>query len=240
MNALNDKQKSLIVIPTYNEKENIVTLVEAILKLPFDISALIVDDNSPDGTGIIADELARKYDKVDVIHRKGKGGRGSACLAGFRYAASLDVDYIFEMDADLSHNPKEIPEFLEKIKNYDAVIGSRYAEGSRIINWGILRRIFSRLANFYAGLLLGIPITDYTNGYRCYRKEVLNDLDIDKIDSSGYIVLSEVAYQLARKGCTIGEVPTVFVNRRRGESNLSIKEITDAFVSLLRIRSRYS
>jgi dolichol-phosphate mannosyltransferase len=231
--------KSLIVIPTYNEKDNIAKLVEAIMGLPYYFSVVIVDDNSPDGTGAVADELSKKFERVKVIHRKGKGGRGSACIEGFQYALKQDVDYIFEMDADLSHDPKEIPEFLKKIQEYDMVIGSRYREGSKIVNWGKWRPIFSRLANFYARSLLNIPITDYTNGYRCYKKHVLADVDFDKIDSSGYIVLSEMAYQIARKGYTIGEIPTVFVNRRRGESNLTLKEILSAFISILRLRIKY-
>jgi dolichol-phosphate mannosyltransferase len=232
---------SLIVIPTYNEKENIARLVEVIMSLPYPISVVIVDDNSPDGTGIIADKLSKKFERVKVIHRKGKGGRGSACIEGFQYALKQeqDINYIFEMDADFSHDPKEIPKFLENIENYDMVIGSRYTEGSKIVNWSKLRRIFSKLANFYARSLLKIPITDYTNGYRCYKKDVLNNIDFNKINSTGYVVLSEMAYQIAKKGYKIGEIPIVFVNRKRGESNLTLKEIFSAFISILRIKIKY-
>ncbi len=231
--------KSLIVIPTYNERENIVKLVEAVMELPLDISVVVVDDNSPDGTGAAADELFRKFEKVEVIHRKGKAGRGSACLEGFQYAIKKDVDYIFEMDADFSHDPNEIPKFLKKIEECDAVIGSRYTNESKIVDWSKSRLIFSRFANFYARTLLNIPISDYTNGYRCYKKRVIESIDFDKVNSSGYIVLSEIAYQIARKGYKIGEVSTVFVNRRRGESNLSLKEILSAFISVLRLRLKY-
>ncbi len=231
--------KALIVIPTYNEKDNIIRQVEAIMKLPLNLSVVIVDDNSPDGTGAAADELLKKFERVKVIHRTGKGGRGSACIEGFKYAVKQDADYIFEMDADLSHDAKEIPRFLEKIKDYDMVIGSRYAEGGKILNWGKKRAVFSKFANLYAKAILGIPITDYTNGYRCYKKHVLENMDYDKIHSTGYIVISEMTYQIAQKGYKIGEIPTVFVNRRQGDSNLSLKEIVNAFVSVLRLKFRH-
>lgn len=228
--------KVLIVIPTYNERENIIRQVEAIMKLPLNLSVVIVDDNSPDGTGAAADKLSKKFERVKVIHRTGKGGRGSACIEGFKYAVKQDVDYIFEMDADLSHDAKEIPRFLEKIKDYDLVIGSRYSKDSQIVNWGKKRAVFSKLANLYARAVLGIPITDYTNGYRCYRKHVLENLEYDKIVSTGYVVISEMTYQIAKKGYRIGEIPTVFINRRQGDSNLSLTEIVNAFVSVLRLK----
>lgn len=228
--------KALIVIPTYNEKENIVRQVEAVMRLPLNLSVVIVDDNSPDGTGVAADELSKRFERVKVIHRAGKGGRGSACVEGFKYAVKQDADYIFEMDADLSHDPAEIPKFLEKIKDYDLVIGSRYSKDSKIVNWGKRRAVFSKLANLYARAVLGIPITDYTNGYRCYRKNVLANMDYDKITSTGYIVISEMTYQIAKKGYRIGEIPTVFINRKQGKSNLSFKEISNAFISVIKLR----
>ncbi|MDI6736555.1 MAG: polyprenol monophosphomannose synthase [bacterium] len=196
----------------------------------------MVDDTSPDGTGEVADELVSRFSQVTVIHRKGKGGRGGACMEGFKYALGQNFDYIFEMDADFSHHPGDIPIMLEKIKGCDVVIGSRYLKESKIVDWGIERTIFSRFANFYARMILGIPTSDYTNGYRCYRRAVLEDIDWDKIGARGYIVLSEMAYQIFQKGYTFGEVPIVFVNRRRGESNLTLKEIINAFVSVLRVK----
>lgn len=231
--------KGIVVVPTYNERENIERLITAILALPLGIKILIVDDNSPDGTGKVVDQMVREYDRVEVIHRKGKAGRGSACLEGFRRALKEEVDYIVEMDADFSHDPKELPKLIERVRRHDVVIGSRYLKESRIVNWGIKRILFSRLANFYARRVLGIPISDYTNGYRCYKKKALAQLDFDLTKTSGYIVLSETAYQLYRKGCFFGEVPILFVNRRRGESNLTFREIWSAFSAVLAIRWRY-
>lgn len=228
--------KGIVIIPTYNERENIERLVTEILELALDIRILVVDDNSPDGTGKVVDQMVREYDRVEVIHRKGKRGRGSACLEGFKKALKEKVDYIVEMDADFSHDPKELPKLIEGIRKYDVVIGSRYLKGSRIVNWGIKRILFSRLANFYARRVLEIPISDYTNGYRCYKKKALAQLDFGLIHTTGYIVLSETAYQLYKKGFSFGEIPILFVNRRRGESNLTFREIWSAFGAVLSIR----
>lgn len=225
-----------IVIPTYNERDNIERLVQAISALPYDIHITIVDDNSPDGTGEVADRLCREYPHVEVLHRAAKGGRGSACIAGFKRALARGVDYITEMDADFSHDPREIPDLLREMEKLDMVIATRYAPGSKIIGWPIGRRIFSKLANLYARILLGIPISDYTNGYRCYRRAALADIDFERIGAKGYVVLSETAYQLFIKGYAIGEVPTTFINRKRGESNLSLAEILNALTSVLRLR----
>lgn len=225
-----------VIIPSYNESQNIEALVTSILDLGLDNKVIIVDDNSPDGTGEIADHLASKHPDVYVIHRDKKKGRGSACIAGFKYALSLDVNCILEMDADFSHDPKAIPQFLKKIDGFDVVIGSRYLKESQIVDWGPYRPFFSHLANFYARLLLCIPITDCTNGYRCYTKKALSSIDFNQINSTGYIVLSEIAYQLYQKRARFGEVPITFVNRRRGLSNLTLKEIISAFVGVLRLR----
>jgi len=236
---LTNPNQHFVIIPTFNEADNIAALINALMEIDPVVHVVVVDDNSPDGTGKIVDELAATNPRVECIHREGKGGRGAACLTGFRHALDAGAQLIFEMDADFSHNPEEIPLFLEKIKTNDMVLGSRYARGSTIINWGILRRIFSKLANMYARLFLGIPITDYTNGYRCYRRRTFDFISYGDIDAKGYIVLSEVAVQIYRKGLAIGEVPTRFVNRVRGESNLSIREITSAFTSVLRLWWRY-
>ena len=226
-----------VVIPTYNEKENLPLLVEGLLALPLDLVLFVVDDNSPDGTGAVADALARERPQVRVIHRQGKGGRGSACIAGFRAALALPyVTHVVEMDADLSHDPGELPALVEKGQQVDVAIASRYLPGSRIVNWPWQRRLFSRLANLYARACLGIPIHDYTNGYRCYRREALASLDLDAIRTRGYIVLSEIAYRLYRQGCTFGELPTCFVNRERGRSNTSLAEVWEAFRGIRSIR----
>ena len=229
-----------IVIPTYNERENLASLVEAVLGLVEDARVVIVDDNSPDGTGDIADELAQRYPYVEVIHRTGKGGRGSACIAGFQaLLARPEMAYFVEMDADFSHDPADIPRLLEQMSAYDVVIGSRYVQGSKIINWGWQRRTFSHLANAFARFLLGIPIRDYTNGYRCYSRQALESIDLGRIQAHGYIVLSEMAYQLHQRRMRFGEIPIVFVNRRRGKSNTSLREVTDAFTSIIKIRLKY-
>ncbi len=233
--------KILIIVPCYNERENIAQLIEAVLAQSPDIDVLIVDDQSPDGTSPLVESLIPQYaGRLMLFSRSGKGGRGSAVLAGFRFALQRKYELVFEMDADFSHEPTEIPRFLEKIKDVDFVIGSRYLPGSEIREWSRKRTFFSFWANHYARLVLRIPLSDYTNGYRCYRRKALEALEMEKIDAKGYVVLSEVAYQLYKKGFTIGEVPTVFVNRRRGISNLSGKEIKEAFFSVLRIRWNYS
>ncbi len=230
----------LVIIPSYNERENIAALIERILAVSPAIDVLVVDDDSPDGTSALVRERAGQGDgRVWLISRKGKGGRGSAVLAGFRFALERSYGIIFEMDADFSHKPDEIPLFLDAIGRHDLVVGSRYLPGSEIHHWGWKRTFFSRWANRYARLVLRIPLSDYTNGFRCYRREAVEAVEQDQIDAKGYVVLSEVAYQLHRKGFSIGEVPTIFVNRRRGISNLSFHEIKEAFLSVLRIRWKY-
>lgn len=226
-----------VVVPTYNERENLPALVGRLLALPLHLTVIVVDDNSPDGTGQVADALAARDERVRVLHRAGKGGRGSACVAGFRAALALpEVTHVVEMDADLSHDPGELPALVEAVQRADVVVASRYLPGSRIVNWGWQRHVFSRLANLYARALLGIPIRDYTNGYRCYRREALEALDLDAIQTRGYIVLSEMAYRLHCQGFTFCEVPTCFVNRERGRSNTSLGEVWDAFRGILTVR----
>jgi len=232
---------TLIIVPSYNERDNIAALIDAVLGQSPDIDMLVVDDNSPDGTSPLVQELVPKHGgRLQLLSRKGKGGRGSAVMAGFCIGLEKGYQLLFEMDADFSHKPDEIPLFLEKIKQYDFVVGSRYLPGSEIHDWSWKRTFFSRWANRYARLVLRIPLSDYTNGFRCYRRATIEALDLGAIDAKGYVVLSEVAYQLHRKGFSLGEVPTIFVNRRRGISNLSSHEIKEAFFSVLRIRWNYS
>jgi dolichol-phosphate mannosyltransferase len=229
--------QSIVVIPTYNEKGNLPSLVKDIFKFLPEAKIIVVDDNSPDGTGILADQLAGKYQNLVVIHRQKKAGRGSAVLAGFEQALKEKaVEYIFEMDADFSHDPKDLPRLLSKVKEgSDVVIGSRYLPQSKIINWSFKRRIFSKLANFYAKLFLKIPVCDYTNGFRCYKRLVLESLDFNEIGEKGYGVLSEIAFLLHKKGFKFGEIPIVFVNRQKGQSNLSFSEIRRAFLLIWRL-----
>jgi dolichol-phosphate mannosyltransferase len=228
--------KILTVIPTYNEVDNIERLVRTLLGLDAVPDVLVVDDTSPDGTGEVVDGLAAELpDRVSVIHREAKDGRGGAVLAGLARGLTGGYDVLFEMDADFSHDPAEVPAFLDAIKKYYFVIGSRYLPESRIVDWPASRTFFSRWANRYARFFLRIPITDYTNGYRCYRADALERLDFGAINSKGYIVLSEIAWQLHRAGLSVGEVPTVFVNRSRGESNLSLGEVFSAFTGVLKL-----
>ena len=228
-----------VVIPTYNEAENIERIIHELYAINPQFYVIIVDDNSPDGTGLLGENLKGMYPHLEVIHRQGKGGRGGATIVGFKRALAKGADLICEMDADFSHNPQELPRLIDKSREYDLVIGSRYLASSRIINWPGLRRFFSKLANLYARALLGIPIKDYTNGYRCFRRATLQAVDFSAIDSAGYIVLSEIAIQIHRRRFTIGEVPTVFVNRVRGDSNLTKREVWSAFSSVLRLWWRY-
>lgn len=231
--------KILVVIPTYNERDNVGALCEELLSRPERPDVLVVDDNSPDGTAAEAEEVGRRYPgRLHVLRREGKGGRGGAVLAGFAWGSGGGYDYFFEMDADYSHRPGELPLFLEAARGADVVVGSRYLPASRIVNWPRARRFFSKLANSYARFFLRIPITDYTNGYRCYSRAAVEALDAGAVDASGYVVLSEVAYQLYRRGFRFADVPTEFVNRRRGESNLSPSEILSAFVGVLRLRAK--
>jgi dolichol-phosphate mannosyltransferase len=231
------ERKTLVVIPTYNERDNVAALCEGLLARPDGLHVLVVDDNSPDGTAAAAREVAARHPgRVDVLCREGKGGRGGAVLAGFARGLKGDYELFFEMDADFSHRPEEIPLFLEAAAEADVVVGSRYLPASRIVNWPRSRRFFSKWANRYARFFLGIPISDYTNGYRCYRRAAVEALDPGAVNATGYVVLSEVAYQLHLRGFGFADVPTEFVNRRRGESNLSVGEIVSAFAAILRLR----
>jgi dolichol-phosphate mannosyltransferase len=232
-------RRILIVIPTYNERDNVPALCRTLLERPERPDVLVVDDNSPDGTAAAAEAVAAEFPgRMEVLCREGKGGRGGAVLAGFARGLPGDYDLFFEMDADFSHRPEELPLFLEAAAAADVVVGSRYLPDSRIENWPGARRFFSKLANRYARFFLRIPISDYTNGYRCYRRSAVEALDPSLIDASGYIVLSEIAYQLYLRGCRFADVPTVFVNRRRGQSNLSRTEILTAFLGVLRLRRK--
>lgn len=230
--------KVAVVIPTYNEAQNVRKITGEIRKnISSDDQIIIVDDNSPDGTGKIADQIAQKNKNVHVIHRNAKSGRGSAVLEGFKFAKKFSPDFYIEMDADFSHKPQDIPRLLAKINDgYDVIIGSRYLSRSKIENWPPQRKVFSKLANLYARLILNVPISDYTNGFRIYSKKSVDFLLTQKLVSSGYILLSETAYKLKSKGFSFGEIPIVFVNRKRGQSNTNLKEITDAFLGILKIR----
>lgn len=235
---MSSKVDLIIVIPTYNEAENIVSLIRSIQKHTSHISKIIiVDDNSPDGTSDIITNISKKNKNVYLLTRSFKKGRGSAVIEGFSFAKKFSPTYFLEMDADFSHKPKDISRLLRAIEEGpDVIIGSRYLKKSKILNWSLKRRMFSKLANIYARLILGVPIRDYTNGFRIYKKKAVYFLLSQKLKARGYILLSETAYLLKKAGFIFGEIPTTFVNRKRGTSNLNTEEVLDAFLSVWQIR----
>jgi dolichol-phosphate mannosyltransferase len=228
--------KSLIIIPTYKEKENIERLVRTLFDLGQEIEILIVDDNSPDGTGDIADRLAAQDDRVHVLHRPGKLGLGSAYIQGFKFALDHDYDLIFEMDADFSHDPSYIPHFLEKIKECDVVLGSRYVQGVNVINWPMSRLLLSYFANFYTRIITGLPVKDATGGFKCYRRSALQAIDLDNVKSDGYSFQIEMTFKCWKKGFRISEMPIIFYERQRGHSKMSKKIVREAVVMVWRLR----
>ncbi len=230
--------KTLIIIPSYNESDNIVNLINVLLKENQNTDVLVVDDSS-DNTADLVKNRQLDESRLHLIKRQGKGGRGTAVLEGFRFALARDYKLVAEMDADFSHNPKEFQSLIAVSGDNTLVIGSRYLKPSKIVGWPIQRRVFSKFANFYANTILRIGIHDYTNGYRVYGRGALEKLDMSKIKGIGYIVLSEISYQLFKKGVKFVEVPTLFINRRRGVSNFSLKEIKEAFTSVIRVKLNY-
>lgn len=228
--------KALIIIPTYNEKENIHKIVQAVLKQDKSIDVLIVDDNSPDGTAEIVQSMMESNQRIHLLQRAGKFGLGSAYIAGFKYAIQNEYDYIFEMDADFSHNPELIPEFLREIKHYDLVIGSRYVNGVNVVNWPFRRLLISYIASKYVRFITGIPVKDPTSGYKCFRKEVLQTINIDKVLSDGYSFQIEINYKVWKKGFRIKEIPIIFIDRRSGQSKMSKKIIIEAMFVVWQLR----
>jgi dolichol-phosphate mannosyltransferase len=220
--------KVLIVIPTYNEKDNIKRLIPMIKKQLPKADVLVVDDRSPDGTGAAVRVLARSIKGIKLIERKGKLGLGTAYVEGFKYALEHKYEYIFEMDADFSHDPKYLPEIMKGMKTYDLVIGSRYVNGISVVNWPIRRLILSKFANFYARTITGLPLTDLTSGFKCYKSTVLKSIALDKIHSDGYAFQIEMHYKAWKKGFKIKETPIIFVDRHAGSSKMSRKVISEA------------
>ncbi|HID93912.1 MAG TPA: polyprenol monophosphomannose synthase [bacterium (Candidatus Stahlbacteria)] len=230
--------RTLVIIPTYNEIENIGTVLEEVLSLSPDIDILVIDDNSQDGTGKYVDEFSKKKRRVSIIHRERKLGLGTAYKLGFQYAIDKKYDYIFEMDADLSHNPKDIPRFLEKIKNCDLVIGSRYKNGVSVVNWPMSRLLLSYFANIYARIITGVPVRDLTAGFKCYKREVLEAMDLKKIESDGYGFQIETVFWAYKKGFTVEEIPIIFVDRTEGTSKMSKQIIWEALWIVWKLRIR--
>lgn len=234
--------KTIVVTPTYNEAENLPQLVEGILALNLDeLEILIVDDNSPDGTGEIADELAARHPhQIEVIHRRGKLGLGTAYVTGFTRALEKGAEAIIEMDADLSHPPESIPRFLEKIENHDVVIGSRYMpEGEVDHDLPMWRRLLSRAGNSYVRLITGLTIRDVTSGFRCFRREVFQGIDLQRVRSTNYAFQIEMAYTCQRKGYRLIEVPISFRARSRGKSKISSTIVWEALWRAWDIRIRH-
>jgi dolichol-phosphate mannosyltransferase len=218
----------MVVVPTYNERDNIERLIAEILAQDEGIDVLVVDDNSPDGTGEVVARVKEGNPRLHLLHRSGKLGLGSAYRDGFRFALARGVDYIVEMDADFSHDPAMLPLFFEKIKDYDLVIGSRYLNGVSVVNWPLRRLMLSCFANLYTRLITGLRISDCTGGFKCFRREALEAIDLGSIKSDGYSFQIEMNYLCAEKGFRIGEIPIIFIDRHAGSSKMSKKIVREA------------
>jgi dolichol-phosphate mannosyltransferase len=226
---------TLIIVPTYNERENLSRLAQRLLALPVRVDLLVVDGNSPDGTGKLADELAAKHSEIHVLHQAEKNGLGRAYIAGFKWALERDYEFIFEMDCDLSHNPDDVQVFLEAARNADLVIGSRYVDGIRVINWPLKRLMLSRCAGKYVKLVTGMPFTDPTGGYKCFRRRALQAINLDGIRSNGYSFQIEMTHKLWRQGIKIVEVPIIFTERAEGRSKMAGHIVSEAFWMVWRL-----
>lgn len=228
---------ALVIIPTYNELENLEPIVTEVLAADPRIEVLVVDDNSPDGTGRLADQLAARDRRVHVLHREKKEGLGRAYLAGFAWALQRPYRLIFEMDADFSHDPKYLPRFLAEAEaGADVVLGSRYVEGGGTVNWGIGRRILSRGGSLYARTILGLDQRDLTGGFKCFRREVLESLELESVRSTGYAFQIELTWRAVRKGFKVVEIPIVFEDRRVGQSKMSRRIFLEAVTMVWKLR----
>lgn len=226
----------LVIIPTYNELENIDAMIEKLLGLPYGLDVLIVDDNSPDGTAARVEAWQAKSERVHLLKRPGKMGLGSAYRDGFRYALAKGAEYIFEMDADFSHDPGAIGEFLEAAKDADIVLGSRYLNGVTVVNWPLSRLILSYSANVYTRIVTGLPLADATGGYKCFRRRALEGIRLDRVKSEGYSFQIEMSFRCWKRGFRIKEIPILFVDRRAGVSKMSRRIIWEAAGMVWRLR----
>jgi len=227
---------ALIIIPTYNERENLPELAAAIFEVVPDVHLLVVDDGSPDGTGELADEMAAADERVHVMHRAGKLGLGTAYIAGFKWALERDYPLVFEMDADFSHQPRYLPDFMAKAQDADLVLGCRYIEGGGTEDWGLWRQLVSRGGNLYARAVLWLPFHDLTGGFKCFRREVLEALDLDGVKSTGYAFQIELTYRAYKLGFRIVEQPIIFPDRKVGQSKMSGSIVKEAVVNLVKLR----
>ncbi|MDX2121042.1 MAG: polyprenol monophosphomannose synthase [Gemmatimonadota bacterium] len=221
-------ERILVIVPTYNEAENLPQIVPEILKQDPRLEVLVVDDNSPDGTGDLADRMAQTKTRVHVLHRQAKEGLGRAYLAGFRWGLEQGYQVMFEMDADFSHDPAFLPRFLVAIEDADLVLGSRYATGVNVINWPISRLLLSLGANLYARWITGLPLSDSTGGFKCFRREVLAAIDFSKIKSNGYAFQIEMSFRAWKKGFRLKEIPIIFHDRVEGHSKMSKRIVREA------------
>jgi dolichol-phosphate mannosyltransferase len=230
-------ERALVIIPTYDESDNLPRLVPAVLSRDPRLEILVVDDNSPDGTGRLADEIAAAEPRVHVLHRPGKMGLGTAYITGFRWGLERGYDVLFEMDADFSHDPAHLPQFLEAIEDYDVVLGSRYLHGRvTVVNWPMGRLLLSYFANIYARTVTGLPVADATGGFKCFRREVLEAIELERVESSGYAFQIEMSFRAWKKGFRLGELPITFVDRDVGESKMSKKIVREAVWRVWRFR----
>ncbi|MCX7825098.1 MAG: polyprenol monophosphomannose synthase [Verrucomicrobiae bacterium] len=231
--------KTLVIVPTYNERENLPRLIEAVLATTPEVEMLIVDDNSPDGTGGLADEIAAKNPRVHVMHRPGKLGLGTAYIAGFRWALERDYEAVMEMDADFSHDPRELPAFLAAAKDADVVIGSRYKQGVRVVDWPLRRLLLSYGASRYVRLITGMPIHDPTGGFKLFRRHVLAALNLEQVHSEGYSFQIEMNYRCWMAGFRLVEIPITFVDRRVGVSKISRRIVWEALWVVWRLAAAH-
>ncbi|HEY7770187.1 polyprenol monophosphomannose synthase [Longimicrobium sp.] len=230
-------QRALVIIPTFNESENLPRLVPSVLSRDERLEILVVDDNSPDGTGRLAEEIAAAEPRVHVVHRAGKLGLGTAYIAGFKWGIERKYDILLEMDADFSHDPAHLPQFLEAVQDYDLVLGSRYLHGRvTVVNWPMGRLLLSYFANSYARWVTGLPIADATGGFKCFRRQVLEAIELDRVESNGYAFQIEMSFRAWKKGFRLGEIPIMFVDRDLGESTMSKKIVREAVWRVWRLR----
>ncbi len=230
-------ERALVIVPTYNESENLPRLVPSILSRDERLEILVVDDASPDGTGRLAEEIAARERRVHVVHREAKLGLGSAYIHGFRWGIERGYDVLFEMDADFSHDPQHLPQFLKAIEEYDLVLGSRYLHGRvTVVNWPMGRLLLSFFANVYARKVTGLPVADATGGFKCFRRPVLEAIDLTRVESNGYAFQIEMSFKAWKKGFRIGEIPIMFVDRDVGESKMSGHIVREAVWRVWRLR----
>ncbi|MEO6876866.1 MAG: polyprenol monophosphomannose synthase [Gemmatimonadaceae bacterium] len=231
------EERALVIVPTYNERENIARLIETVLAQDPRLEVLVVDDGSPDGTGEIVTEIMTVNSRVNILRRPRKMGLGTAYIAGFRWALERDYSFIFEMDADFSHDPGHLPDFLRAIEDADLVLGSRYRDGKvTIVNWPIDRLILSYFANVYARAVTGLPVWDTTGGFKCFRREVLQSIDLSKVVSNGYAFQIEMSFRAWKRGFRLVEIPIVFVDRTEGKSKMSKSIVREAIWMVPRLR----